>query len=153
MGAMGEQVSYYTSKPRRAPFAQICKRLSLNVGERSRPYKMRGRAAWDRLRGISHARSRMIPNLESPCVYDTRHLFLVFGGRRPPKVKYRFKKQIHIRHQLKRTYGGLTDGQLKRIYRRTNCVRFGGEFFLSRLERRVDTVLWRAGFVQSVREG
>jgi len=70
----------------------------------------------------------------------------------PFKTKWRFGNQIKTRHQMKRRYGILTNRQLKKIYRATNCVWFDGEFFLSRLERRIATIVWRAGFTQSVTE-
>jgi len=151
---MAQRTQPLKSIPRNAKnsYSQICKRLSLNVGLRTRLYKRQKGKLFGKLQAISRSQNRPIPNVQSPCVYDTRRAGTRYGGRPPFRMKFRFGNQNKLRHRMQRTYGIRTVRLLKRVYRATNCVWYGSEYFLVRLERRVSTMAWRAGFVQSMTE-
>jgi len=104
------------------------------------------------MRGISRARGRIVPNVHSPWVRAGHH-------RRPQRGRllrlsqpYIHRTVLNYKKQMKWTFGGLTDRQLKKTFRRSNVVKRQSELFLTVLERRLDSTVMRAGFARSMPE-
>ena len=148
----------YKSKPRRTSFTAMAKKLSLNVGFRSRPYKIDSGKKWGKLHKVSRARSRYIYQVPGHTdrdfmvkwVHRSAFKWKRKRGRKTHPVPKNRKQQIANQHHLKMVYGIRTQRELKRIYRSSGCARYGREHILSRLERRIDSVVFRAGFSETI---
>ena len=135
----------YKSKSRRKSFTQVCKKLSLNIGNRSRPLRMRGRRAWGRLQMVSRSRSRVLPNVSSPWVRD----LIFLNGARSTRLNKSLRVQLQAKKHLKWVYGAVPDRQLKKTFRNSSFRKSGEEHLLTQLEHRLGSVVHRSGFTQS----
>ncbi len=72
------------------------------------------------------------------------------GQRRKAKLSD-FGQQLRAKQKLKGYYGNITERQFKRIYKEAARVRGDtGEKLIGLLERRLDTIVYRAKFVPTV---
>ena len=70
-----------------------------------------------------------------------------------PSVKLLYGMQLRNRIALRYFYGGLKERQFKRVFRKSNFdSRRASQNFLGLLERRLDVVVWRLGYVRTIFE-